>query len=251
IAGHGSLSTDHRFLMASYRDPELRDKLAAEYVLGTLSGRARARFESLMRYDRELRRAVAGWDARLTPLALAGSEVAPPARLWRMLERRIRHTERRANWCGHLAFWRTLAVMSATLALILGVMIGRVPPPELPMSTVAVMADDSGQPAMVVSWAPMKAMRDPHIRVKILQEHPTMAATTSWELWMLPGGNAPPVSLGLVSLDRSQVMKLPPTLAGKMQGAWGMGMSVEPAGGSPTGAPTGPMIFQGRCVTIL
>ena len=30
-----------------------------------------------------------------------------------------------------------------------------------------------------------------------------------------------------------------------MQGAWGMAMSVEPAGGSPTGAPTGPVIFKG------
>jgi len=141
--------------------------------------------------------------------------------------------------------------MSTTFVLILGVMIGRAPQPEPPMSTVAVMADDAGQAAMVVSWAPMKAMRDPHIRVKILQEHPIMAPTTSWELWMLPGGKAAPVSLGLVSLDRLQVMKLPPALAGKMQGAWGMAMSIEPAGGSPTGAPTGPVIFKGQCIKIL
>jgi anti-sigma-K factor RskA len=119
------------------------------------------------------------------------------------------------------------------------------------MSTVAVMADERGQPAMVVSWAPMKAMRDPHVRVKIVQEHPTMAPTTSWELWMLPGGSAAPVSLGLVSLDTVQVVKLPPALAGKMAGAWGMAMSVEPAGGSPTGAPTGPVIFKGQCVKVL
>ncbi len=58
--------------MARYKNPELRDRLAAEYVLGTLTWRARSRFQSLMRYDRDLRQTVADWEARLVPLALVG-----------------------------------------------------------------------------------------------------------------------------------------------------------------------------------
>jgi anti-sigma-K factor RskA len=237
--------------MASYRNPELRDKLAAEYVLGTLVGRARARFESLMRYDPGLRQLVAEWEARLTPLARAGSEIAPPERVWRALDRRIRRAKRPAGWWESLAVWRTFAATGTAFALILSVVIGTMPRPEAPMSTIAVMSDDGGSPAMVVAWPPMKAMRDPHVRVKIVQEHPTMAPTTSWELWLLPGGKGTPVSLGLVSLDAVQVMKLPAAVAAKMQGAWGMALSVEPAGGSPTGTPTGPVIFKGQCVRIL
>ena len=64
--------------MASYRNPELRDRLAAEYVLGTLRGRARARFQSLLRYDPGLRRFVAEWEARIAPLAAAAGEIPPP-----------------------------------------------------------------------------------------------------------------------------------------------------------------------------
>jgi anti-sigma-K factor RskA len=237
--------------MASYSNPELRDRLAAEYVLGTLTGRARARFQALLRYDRDLKRTVADWEERLSPLALAATGIAPPRRVWQAVERRIQGTRPRAGWWESLALWRTIAVTSTTFVFALSVVIGMAPRPEPPMSTVAVMADERGQPAMVVSWAPMKAMRDPHVRVKIVQEHPTMAPTTSWELWMLPGGSAAPVSLGLVSLDTVQVVKLPPALAGKMAGAWGMAMSVEPAGGSPTGAPTGPVIFKGQCVKVL
>jgi anti-sigma-K factor RskA len=237
--------------MASYRNPELRDKLAAEYVLGTLVGRARARFQSLMRYDPDLRRVVDEWEARLAPLARAGTEIAPPERVWRALDRRIRRAKRPAGWWESLAFWRTFAATGATFVLILSVVIGTMPQPEVPMSTIAVMSDDGGTPAMVVAWPPMKAMRDPHVRVKIVQEHPTMSPTTSWELWLLPGGKAAPVSLGLVSLDSVQVMKLPAVVAAKMQGAWGMALSVEPAGGSPTGTPTGPVIFKGQCVRIL
>ena len=46
-------------------------------------------------------------------------------------------------------------------------------------------------------------------------------------------------------------MKLKPALTRHMERAWGMAMSVEPMGGSPTGAPTGPVIFKGQCVKLL
>ncbi len=237
--------------MASYSNPQLRDKLAAEYVLGTLRGRARARFQSLLRYDLGLRRLVAEWEARLTPLALAAGEISPPARVWQALAQRIAGAARGTGWWASLGFWRGLAVTSTAFVLVLASFIGVAPRPEPPMATVAVMSDEKAQPAMVVSWQQMKTMREPHIRVKILQDHPTMAAGTAWELWMLPGGKAAPVSLGLVTLDPVQVMKLPPVLANKMDEACGMAMSVEPAGGSPTGVPTGPVIFKGQCVKIL
>jgi anti-sigma-K factor RskA len=233
--------------MARYTNPELRDRLAAEYVLGTLRGRARARFESLMRYDPGLRQAIAAWEARVTPLAQAAPEIAPSSRVWRTIAGRIAG----ARASSGLAFWRGLAIASTAFVVVLATFIGMAPRPEPPMAMVAVMNDDKGQPALVVSWQPMKAMRDPHIRIKVVQEHPTMASGTAWEMWMLPGGKAAPVSMGLIGIDRDQVMKIPTALAGRMGDAWGIAMSVEPAGGSPTGAPTGPVIFKGQCVKML
>lgn len=237
--------------MASYKSPELRDRLAAEYVLGTLRGRTRARFESLQRYDPELRKTVAEWEARITPLTYAAAGIAPPARVWQAISRRIAVAAQSPAWWTSLAFWRGLAAASTAFVLILAAFVGIAPRPEPPMAIVAVMNDEKGQPAMVVSWPPMKAMREPHIRIKVLQEHPTMAPGTAWELWMLPPGKAAPVSLGLITTDVDQVMKLKPALAGKMEGAWGIAMSIEPEGGSPTGAPTGPVIFKGQCIKIL
>lgn len=237
--------------MASCKNPGLRDRLAAEYVLGTLRGQARARFESLQRYDPALRRTVAEWEERITPLAGAAAAIPPPARLWQAISRRIAGTARGAGWWARHAFWRGLAVTSTAFVLVLAAFIGMTPRPEPPMAMVAVMNDDKGQPAMVVSWPPMKGMRDPRIRIKVVQEHPVMEPGTSWEMWMLPGGKAAPVSLGLITTDRDQVMKVNPALASRMGGAWGIAMSVEPARGSPTGAPTGPVIFKGQCVKIL
>ena len=206
--------------MASYRNPEVRDKLAAEYVLGTLRGRARARFQALLRYDPDLRRIVAEWDARLTPLTAAAGEIAPPARVWQAVAGRIAGAVRGGGSRTGLAFWRGLAVTSTAFVLILAAFIGMTPRPEPPMAMVAVMNDESGQPAMVVSWPPMKAMRDPHVRIKVVQEHPVMESGTSWEMWMLPGGKGAPVSLGLITTDRDQVMKVNPALAHRMGDAW-------------------------------
>jgi anti-sigma-K factor RskA len=237
--------------MASYRNPVLRERLSSEYVLGTLRGRARARFASLLRYDRDLRRTVSEWEARLTPLAAAAGEIAPPARVWEGVSRRVGAPVPAAGWWTSLVFWRALAVTSTAFVLVLGTIIGMAPRPEPPMAMVAVMNDEQGQPAMVVSWPPMTGARDPHIRIKVVQEHPVMAPGTSWEMWMLPGGRAAPVSMGLINVDRDQVVRIGPELARRMGGAWGIAMSVEPEGGSPTGVPSGPVIFKGQCVRML
>jgi len=237
--------------MASYKNPQLRDRLAAEYVVGTLHGRARARFHALLRYDPDLRQTVADWEARITPLAAAAGEIMPPARVWEALSRRIAGTARSAGSWSNLAFWRALAGTSTAFVLLLAIFIGTTQRPQPPMAMLAVMNDDQGQPAMVVSWPPMSSMREPHIRIKVVQAHPVMAPGTSWEMWVLPGEKAAPVSLGLITTDRDQVMKVDPALAVRMGDAWSVAMSVEPARGSPTGTPTGPVIFKGKCVKLL
>ena len=236
--------------MASYRNPGLRNRLAAEYVLGTLRGRARDRFSALLRYDYDLRRVVAAWEARLTPLAAAAHEVEPPARVWRSISQRIAGDGSKVGWWSSLALWRGLAATALCFTLILAALLNAVPRPEPPMAMVTVMTDDKGIPALVVSWPPMKSMREPYIRVKVVQEHPVMDSGTSWEMWMMPENQAAPVSLGLITTDRDQVMKLDPALASRMGSAKAIAMSVESAKGSPTGAPTGPVIFKGHCIKM-
>ena len=134
---------------------------------------------------------------------------------------------------------------------MLAIVTGVAPEAEPPMAMIAVMNDTQGQPAMTVSWPPMQAMRDrPYIRIKVMQEHPVMAPGTAWELWMLPAGGGNPVSLGLITTDVDQVMQLEPELAARIESAWGIAMSVEPKGGSPTGKPTGPVVMKGPCVKL-
>lgn len=73
----------------NYEHPELRDRLAAEYVLGTLHGGARRRFSTLLRSSPALQQAVEQWQERLMPMAEALTGPPPAADLWRNIEAKI------------------------------------------------------------------------------------------------------------------------------------------------------------------
>jgi len=232
-----------------YLSDDLRDRLAAEYVLGTLAGRARARFAGLLRYDPQLRRRVAQWEARLGPMADALPPVPPPARVWHAIEQRISSNRgaRGAAWTS-LAFWRGLTAAACALLLAVAVYLASAPPGDLQPSTLAVLADSGQQPVLMVSW-PKQKSADKFVTVKLLAQ-PTVAAGKAWELWMLPGGDRKPISIGLVRTAQGQTFKLSAAAGNVLGEAWGFAVSVEPPGGSPTGQPTGPVILQGRCVKV-
>ena len=233
-----------------FADETLRDKLAAEYVLGTMSARARRRFEIHLRGNPQLRRAVSQWETRLAPLTGALPAIEPPARVWQAIKARLRfgRTVRPGFW-ESLSFWRVSSFASGLLALALIVMVA-LPKPETPVEAgrmVVVMNDlATSKPAMTASWEPgQRGGRT--LRIRVIG-HAEMGPNTAWELWMLPGGDQRPVSLGLITTHETQVVKIPETLAARLDSAHGLAMSVEPAGGSPTGLPTGPVLCAGESI---
>ncbi|MGQ0578056.1 MAG: anti-sigma factor [Betaproteobacteria bacterium] len=234
-----------------FANDELRNRLAAEYVLGTMSAHARRRFENNLKENPALRRAVAEWEERLTPLALTLPEVEPPARVWQAIESRIlpgRHAGPR--FWESLAFWRFSSIASGLVALALLIVVA-VPGPDTPPADgsrmVVVMNDlKTRNPAMTASWEPGKPGKRVR-RIRVIG-HADMAPGTAWELWMFPAQDQNPVSLGLITTHDAQTVTVPESLAEKLDQAQGLAMSVEPAGGSRTGLPTGPVLYAGQCV---
>ena len=72
-----------------YSRPPRAERLAAEYVMGTLQGAARRRFEALLPAHPALQRAVRSWQERLMPLTGVLPEQQPPAAVWRAIEQRL------------------------------------------------------------------------------------------------------------------------------------------------------------------
>ena len=246
------------------RNPELQDRLAAEYVLGTLRGAARVRFRRLLDRDANLGRAVEAWQARLIPIAAAVAPKQPPRRVWEKIAARTAAPAGRAAEGGlwnSLAFWRNLGLVAsgATAALLASVVIFapdaprpapapqivRVPASELPAAYFAVLSDAKTQkPVLAVS-----ATRNSDQLVVKRLDASIVVAGKSLELWALPPGQAPR-SLGVVAAQEKQTVKLKTVADSSLGDAALLAISLEPSGGSPTGAPTGPVLYTGPCVKI-
>jgi anti-sigma-K factor RskA len=237
-----------------YDSAELRDRLAAEYALGTLRGRARRRFERLMRAEPAMAEAVERWEMRLNPLAEAVPPLAPPRHLWRAIAREIKASEgtmpritaaaprpARPGLWQSLGFWRGLGLAATAAAAALALYVGLATPPPAPgVAPLAVLADQAGRAGFVVAAEPAKRQLVLRAATSLL-----LPPGKSYELWLLPKGGAAPRSLGLVSGAAPTVVKLTQSNAAALPEAAGLAISLEPAGGSPTGQPTGPVLYQG------
>lgn len=232
-----------------YRDEQLREALAAEYALGTLQGAARRRFQRLLKEDPALRARVERWQARLEPMAHWVPPVTPPKRVWQAVESRIQGRVRPEGIWHSLPFWRGLAGLCATAVLALALTLGlwRGNGLDAQEHMVVVMSDDKSRPMMTVSW-PM-AERQGKLRIRVIG-HQEMAPETSWELWMLPGADGKPRSLGLITTHETQEIDIPVQMMSTINTAWGLAMSVEPKHGSPLGVPSGPVLYSGQCTKI-
>jgi anti-sigma-K factor RskA len=229
----------------------LREKLSSEYVLGTLKGGARRRFESWLKDDASLRRSVAEWQDRLVPLAELTVPVTPSPQLWRRIEAQLdkQHQESNADrstgWFGSLSFWRGLSIGSTAIAaLLVVVLLGRQPDIGIASpDSIAVLADDQARIAMVVKGD----VKRRQLIVKVVAPQ-NIGPDKSLELWALPKEGAPR-SLGLVAANQEVVLALPPNT--NPQSIPTLAVSLEPKGGSPNpNAPTGPVLFKGSWVQI-
>ncbi|MGH8225279.1 MAG: anti-sigma factor [Gammaproteobacteria bacterium] len=232
----------------NYESNELRDLLAGKYVLGHLRGRVLARFERLLFTRPDFVRAVGDWEERLAPLAWAPAQVAPPPRVWRRIARTVRTTStdkrRRFAW-SPLATggFATAGVAAAAFFVMLGLYFARPPAPVTAPSEVAVIASTQGAPRWVIT------VQGTHMHMRAVGSV-SPPAGKSYQLWMLPGHGAKPVSLGLLPASGEASAQLSTALLQRLKSAGALAVSVEPAGGSPTGLPTGPVVYTAPLASV-
>ena len=218
------------------------DALAASYALGTLPGRARARLARIARTDTVVRSTIRAWEERLAPFADIAPPINPSPQVWRRIALRLgldatRRVDR-GPWWARVGFWRGFAVTSFVAALGLALALTQLAPTAEPI--VVVLAGQDQQPALVATME-----RDSRtLTVKVVGGAP-VPADRSLELWMLPQG-APPRSLGVIPSTGVGRLTLsePPDVA--LANVPALAVSLEQRGGSPTGAPQGPVLYMGR-----
>jgi len=225
--------------------PELRNSLASEYVLGTMKGAARRRFEEYLRHDVELQREVQRWENHLTPLTNRLPSINPPDRVWSRIEARLDRAVAKNDaskpiglW-ESLAFWRNLGLGASGLAaaLLVAVMASKPVVVDQDPLLTAVLAEDNNVVRILVEQ-PKAGL----LNVKMVKPWRTDTGFAH-ELWVIPKEGAPR-SVGVIN-DATDTRISLAGLDSKLVDGAVFAVSLEPPGGSPTGAPTGKVVCKG------
>ena len=209
------------------------DLLAAEYVLGTLEGDDAAEAARLLATDASFAAAVRVWEERLAPLAAAVPPVVPSPQLWDRIEATtttvVPITFRR------LRVWQASTGVALAIAASLAafIVLHASPPPRI----AVLVPINGGSPVLVATIAPNGVLS--------IKPDGTIAVPSDrdLELWALADGETRPRSLGVLpAAGRQLVAALTPGTQ--------LLVSLEPRGGSPTGQPTGPVLYGGRLAAL-
>lgn len=232
--------------------PQERTALAGEYAIGLLEGADLADFERRIESDPDLAAAVESWRVHLAAIDATASAITPSTAVWARIEARIATIlpaaergrqeaaakgSRLAEWWNSLLVWRGAAFAGALAALVLGIgLVGALDRARRQPLMVAVLLTDANVAAAVVH-----TFADGRVEMLPLQNIavPEGKVLEIWTLWDRAVG---PRSVGLIERARSTPLRLENLPLGADQL---FEITLEPATGSPTGRPTGPIIAKG------
>lgn len=221
---------------------DAREQLAAAYVIGLLKGPARKRFERWMLESFELRQEVWFWERQLFELPVVQPLETPGKKVWENIETRLGWKAAKKTqsswWLGFLG----ASALSIILAVTLVVQTFQPTSPSL--ERIAVIQDQEATPLWTIAFN--YDTGDLTLKAERIQK----TNGKDYELWLLSEGTAP-VSAGILPLDESELrLKLTPDQLKSLQAGYHLAVSLEPEGGSQTGQPTGPVLYQSKLVQL-
>lgn len=219
--------------------------LAAELSLGLSDGEERLALERRARRDKAFATRVATWDLRLAGLYGDVPDAAPPAAIKARIDEELfgatpRELSRRRPAPGANSFWRFAALAFAALSIVCLTLLARPllsPSPATPQRLIAALAPADAATLAFVSID----VASRRIDVSGLNIDPGIGDA---ELWVIPPGGAPR-SLGLLDRGAVTTRSVGADLMALIAEGAALAISLEPKGGSPTGAPTGPVVALG------
>lgn len=218
-----------------YANSEHLDLLCAEYVLGTLDGPARRRFDALLAQRSDLRERLEAWDTRLNGLASGAAPVTPSPSVWEAVVHRIApepaQPGSRSAAASTTPFWRALALGSSATAAVLAILLltNRPEPVEEP-GYVVMLRDRSESPVWVINASPAADK----LLIKTTAETNVPEGKRCY-LWLQPPGSNERYRLGVLPDAGEAVMRLPAELSSMMPGQLMVSVEDEnaPLDGSP------------------
>lgn len=230
-------------------DLDEHDILAGEYALGVLTGDDLRRARALEASDPSFRANTERWIGRFAHFLDDVKAVDPPRQIWVRIAAVVGSSGVAGNVLvlrRRLNLWRGFAVGMTGLAACLALFnLVRPPGPgparvqQVPAAPMVAVLSDEREAKVVASWDPDRRQLVMAVSGKLSGD-----PAHSHELWVIPSGGKP-VSLGTLSGSDQSHVRLAEALAQLLREGATIAISVEPRGGSPTGAPTGPVVASG------
>jgi len=219
----------------NYENQELINMLSAEYVLGTLQGSARKRFQRLILTSTRVRETTWLWEQHLNDIAGSIKEVPPNPNVWQNILQCIEPLDKSQSPQPTIVpitsrIWKTIAISATAATFVLALFLLQPSTPLQQISQQVAMIQNSQQEVL---WL-----------IDVKQEQLQVKASTllnfrtdrDYELWIILKGQDRPISLGV--LPKSGMVSMTKNSQFNVDDISLLAVSLEPLGGSPNGLPT-------------
>lgn len=218
--------------------------LAAEYVLGTLAGSARKRFESLLCNDLDLRNLVSQWSDKINVLGAHLPKQVPSTDLLPSIKKRLGLSTglKQAKKKTH-PFWQAWALAASFACFVLAFVLFTqiLPDTQRPATNIVSLLNDKAQAQTVLVKTNWKTKA---LLIRVLKPK-TISVNDDWELWVVTKNSAVPKSLGVIPSSGTKTVALTAENIRWLKNAKAFAISLERKGGSTTGLPSSIIPYQG------
>ncbi len=235
----------------NYLNEERKNALSAEYVLGSLQGAARVRYQRLLMQHRGLRHNLWRWEAQLNQLGGTLPSIQPDPKVWNAIQHRLgfqtdlttdtntqnlvsfpQRKPRGLLW--FTGFSTAAAILLAVLLINTNITTTAYP------NQIAVMQSENAEALWLIE------LREKQLQITTTRKF-TPLENQDYELWMVATDGRPPISLGL--LPEKGRLNLPRSHFFDELSVAALAVSLEPPGGSPTGQPS-KVLYTAELVTL-
>lgn len=221
----------------NYLAEQTKHALAAEYVIGTMHGMARKRYQRLMVQYPQIKEATEQWEAHFNNLGSQLTPIAPDASVWNKIVQRLDSevTPKTSNNVVPLqkaqsSIWKGWSLLATAAALILAVVL--ITPQDdvsIESDQFTVFQDQNNKSLWLIEIFPDTI--EVAATMNLLQK-----TNNDYQLWMVPKDGSDPISLGI--MPQTGEITLPKNSQFDQLDIAALAVSLEPLGGSPTGSPT-------------
>ena len=215
----------------NYTKPELLDALAGQYVLGTLKGLARKRFQRLLLSSSKAREAIFMWEQNLNNLASAITPQAPSDSVWENILQGIESKPQPSKTVVQTkpSLWQTWSFIATAACIVIAFLVLKPTEEASQYQQIALVQNQDKQSLWVIE------VNEDALTIKASNQL-VAQRDKDYQLWMILKGQDLPVSLGILPKQGGKFL-----LKDKRFNADDISLlavSLEPLGGSPNGLPT-------------